>query len=1268
MTQKSIFSNFKNSYSLSKTLRWELKPFEKTKEYLQSSWILARDKQRDIDYVIIKPLFDQLHDKFIRESLTDVQWIDWEDFITTYNAFRSKVKSGSLTDKDKKTFQKDLDDRRAKLRKQIVTLYDQTAEQWKQNPDWQENKKDKIQPMLKEKWYKILTEQWILKVLEKIYANDEQQLQVIKNFNGFFSYFIWFNQNRENYYSIEEKSTAVAYRVVDQNLLTFAVNCTFKEQVEKIPNITANEFKIFEPGFYNNCLHQNGIDVYNTIVGGEKDEHGVRTTDGINVKINLYNQQYAKQEWFKKIPKLKQLYKQIGSIKAKTIPFTLIQSDEELKDTLENLITQADSKHLQMKKLLDAICNRQVNIDEILISKTAISAISNRYFASWSLLQEKAVEYKIFSYKKNAEDPYSIPSYMSLWQLKQLLENIDISKSENIETQQYLFKKHLEIDKQWNSLRKGIDNNWEYFLVLLQREFDSLLERDEVVQDQEDPTKTYHFYGYTVARNKYHSLTSLDKNNKEHKDIVKHVADSALSLLQFIKMFRIDQNKLDGMAFDQDWYAEYDELLADYPLPKWYDAIRNYMTKKPFSEEKMKLNFDSATLLAWWDKNKETQNLSVILRNDGKYYLAIMKKEHNKFFDKNNSLYQADVNWWEKMEYKLLPWPNKMLPKCLMPGKDRKKYGATDEILELYDAGEFKKWDNFSKESLWKLIDFYKAALKKYEDWQVFDFQFKPTNAYEDISQFYADVEKQWYKLWWTNINKQVLMEWVDQGQIYLFAISSKDFDWKSKTPDLQTLYWKSLFTLWTNTKLNGEAEVFRRSKSIAKEKKYLKKDNFDVYNNRRYTEDKILFHVPITLWFGNKWGARFNETFNKQIVLPYYDDLYVIGIDRGEKHLAFYSVVSLKTWKIVEQGSLNYVGEDKDGKPIDYEEKLREKAGTRLVARQNWDVIGNIKNLKDGYTSQVVKKIVDLMIKYNAIVVFEDLNGGFKNSRKKIEQSVYQKLELALAKKLNFLVNKNTQLGEAGSVTNPYQLTPQVGTFGDIKGKQRWAVLYTRANYTSQTDPVTWWRKTIYLKRWKIESMQKQLIDAFDDLVYDDKKQAFVLSYNNWELWSNVERRRWTTDKASWKWITKQYDPTQLLLDWCQKYEIDKKQNIIKQIQQNSAKDLSADMLSHFLWILDLIMQIRNSDDKHNDFILSPVEQDGKKFDSREYLIQAGGKETTNSVALPTSWDANGAYNIARKWIMMLQRIKENPERPDLLIRDSEWDEFVANNFTFLI
>jgi CRISPR-associated protein Cpf1 len=105
----------------------------------------------------------------------------------------------------------------------------------------------------------------------------------------------------------------------------------------------------------------------------------------------------------------------------------------------------------------------------------------------------------------------------------------------------------------------------------------------------------------------------------------------------------------------------------------------------------------------------------------------------------------------------------------------------------------------------------------------------------------------------------------------------------------------------------------------------------------------------------------------------------------------------------IVEQGTLNMIN------TTDYGKLLDEKAGERLQARQNWDTIGSIKDLKDGYISQVVHQLTTLVLDYNAIIVLEDLNGGFKRGRQKIEKSVYQKLELALAKKLNYLVLKDT-------------------------------------------------------------------------------------------------------------------------------------------------------------------------------------------------------------------------------------------------------------------
>lgn len=1237
-----------NLYPIGKTLRFALKPIGKTFKHIEQAGIIARDKQRDSDYNEIKKLFDKLHDEFITQSLQKSS-IDREDFVIFYAEYKKKNKNNQeLTATESKKLWDELQSRLAKLRKQITNLYEITAHEWKQKPERQDTKGNYY---LKDKSYKILTESGILKVLQHEYKNTAYE-EHINNFEGFFTYFSGFNQNRENYYSAEDKSTAVAYRIVDQNLLTFCNNLQLIDKIQTI-GLQEQEKQIANPNFYNTCLTQEGIDSYNAILGGAINDQWERISDGINQRINQYNQQNRT-----KLPQLKKLYKQIGSQKAKTIPFTLIETDQELQQVLQDFMEHADKQNNTIQVLVHNIVQEQYDRDKIRLTKTALNILSQKYFANRHTIAEKGVEVGI---RKEKQEDISIPKHINLGQIKEILESIETTDQLHLEEEKrtYLFKKHIE------NLRSSSDSHRKLFLKALQYDFSKLLSNDEHIHDETG--KVYKIRGYQQSHQKLLEIIQ-NLHPKEHKNHIKQFADSAIAILRFIKLFSIRDEALDK---DSTFYNELDHIIQDYPASKLYDAIRNYMTKKPYNEEKLKLNFDCSTLLAGWDKNKQTQNLSVLLKDRQKYYLAIMKKDNNKFFEKTKSLYTINdsENTLQKMEYKLLPGPNKMLPKCLLPGKDKKKYGATDEILRLYNNQEFKKGESFSTDSLHKLIDFYKQWLQRYEDRQVFNFTFKPTEQYQDISQFYTDVEKQGYKINRTPVNKQHLLEHVEQGDIYLFEIYSKDFSEKSSgNKNLQTIYRQNLFAPHSNLKLNGEAEVFFRPKSdiqsqeiiTQKEGKKIQYTDNTPIHKQRYMDHTILFHVPITLGFGNKSRGKFNQTVNQKLIND-YNNIKIIGIDRGEKHLAFYSVIDTQG-KIIEQGSLNTIGW------VPYEQKLADKASTRLQARQNWDIIGNIKNLKEWYISQVVRKIADLILQHNAIVVFEDLNTGFKRGRQKIEQSVYQKLELALAKKLNFLVDKQTELGQPGSATHAYQLTPPVNTFGDIKGKQRGVILYTRANYTSTTDPITGFRKNLYLKKTNKNDMKRQ-IKAFDEIGFDSNKQAYFFTYNpsNFKegrgntartIRSCVDRFRGNKNRSTGQRENKAINPTQELDILCNTYNINKNSNILEQITQHSS--LPAEFYASLIWIIDVILQVRNTgtSEQESDFIHSPVEP---FFDSRPYKALQSD-ESENSIEKPTSWDANGAYNIARKGLLMLRRIQENPDKPDLYISDKDWDYFNLN------
>ncbi|MFN3447050.1 MAG: type V CRISPR-associated protein Cas12a/Cpf1, partial [Bacteroidia bacterium] len=333
-------------------------------------------------------------------------------------------------------------------------------------------------------------------------------------------------------------------------------------------------------------------------------------------------------------------------------------------------------------------------------------------------------------------------------------------------------------------------------------------------------------------------------------------------------------------------------------------------------------------------------------------------------------------------------------------------------------------------------------------EWKNFGFKFKPTAQYDSMDEFSREVENQGYSITYTNIPLQYINQLVDEGKLYLFKIYNKDFSPNSKgIPNMHTLYWRMLFdeNNLQNVvyKLNGQAEVFYRKCSIKPENTITHKANqpinnknilntkkqstfkYDIIKDKRFTVNKFQFHVPITLNFKANGIGNINPEVNHFI--QNNGVTHVIGIDRGERHLLYLTVVNTQG-EIIEQCSLNEIVNEYNGNThkINYHTLLEAKEGNRDEARKNWKTIENIKELKEGYLSQVIHKVTELMVKYNAIVVLEDLNMGFMRGRQKVEKQVYQKFEKMLIDKLNYYVDKKKEATEIGGTLNALQLTNQ--------------------------------------------------------------------------------------------------------------------------------------------------------------------------------------------------------------------------------------------------
>ena len=820
----------------------------------------------------------------------------------------------------------------------------------------------------------------------------------------------------------------------------------------------------------------------------------------------------------------------------------------------------------------------------------------------------------------------------------------------------------------------------------------------------------------------------LLREKPEDVSVIKDYLDAVQELLHRIKPLKVN-----GVG-DSSFYSIFDFIYSSLnEVISVYNKTRNYITKKVESPEKYKLNFDNPTLADGWDLNKEQANTSVLLRKDGMYYLGIMNPKDKPKFEEKYEVASGQP-CYEKMIYKLLPGPNKMLPKVFFSTKGKEIFNPPENILKGYEQGKHKKGENFDINFCYELIDWFKSAINKHEDWKKFGFKFSDTKSYKDISDFYREVTEQGYKLSFINIPESEINKMVLDNKLYLFQIYNKDFaPGANGMPNMHTLYWKNLFSEENLKnvclKLNGEAELFYRPAGIKEpvvhlkgsflvnrtteegesipEKIYqeiyknvngkqetlsdeaklyksnhkvvIKKADHEIIKDRHYTQDKFLFHVPLTINFkatGNSYSI--NENVRK--FLRNNPDVNIIGLDRGERHLIYLSLINQKG-EIIKQFTFNEVERNKNGQAIkvNYHEKLDQREKERAAARKSWQAIGKIAELKEGYLSAVIHQLTKLMVEYNAIVVMEDLNFGFKRGRFHVEKQVYQKFEHMLIDKLNYLVFKDRGLNEPGGVLKGYQFAGQFESFQKL-GKQSGMLFYVPAGYTSKIDPKTGFVSMMNFKDLTNVHKKRDFFAKFDDIHFDQASGsfAFTFDYKNFEGKAKEEMKqtKWTVYSRDKRIVyltkTKSYEdvlPTEQLRNLL-------KTSGIEYTSGNSILDsimaVGADLkegtkptkeIAYFwdglLYSFKLILQMRNSNPQRSeDYIISPVmAKDGTFFDSREEFKK--GK----NAKLPVDADANGAYHIALKGLSLLNKInlagEDELKSLKISISNADWFKF---------
>lgn len=1262
-----VFGEFVGQYQVSKTLRFELKPVGRTMETFKERF-LQNDIRRNDNYESAKELLDGEHKALLERVLSNPPPdIDWGILEKGHEDYRRSDKS-----KEAKT---DLANVQMDFRKMISALL----------------KTDEA--------YKFLTaatpEKMFAEMRHRLESAGVEKPEALETFSGFAGFFVGYQENRRNIYSDEAQATSAAYRAINENFAKFYDDCRLfryiAETYQSIVSEASAELSQFLPegttldslfcsAAYSKFLSQVGIDFFNQVLGGfvEKDGRKIR---GLNEFINLYKQQHEEARKDHALAPLRQLYKQILSDRtsASFVP-DAIESDEEacalLRTAFNGLgigeFRQESNSLDELKSVLQTINPS----NGIWIDGSKITSVSQALLGSWSalrVLMESAAE-RLFASESTEKKRMAA---VEKWMKKEVYSLADLS------------------GLQGENGPVGIAELWKGPLAA------------KMFEDAKSAIS-----GLLVALG-----PSNDGKLRNIIPQVKAALDAVLCILHFVQPLHAGE----GLDRDAAFYDAFDRLYAllDGFVPL-YNRIRNYLTQKPGERGKdaqVKVMFDNPTLASGWDLNKEKDNSCVLFLREGGYYLGVTmpgeKVNFHRLSDANAS------GGYRKMVYKLLPGPNKMLPKVFFSAKNRAENPPPADILDIYESGTFKKGPTFSLAHCHRLIDYFKASIAAHREWsEAFDFKFSPTSSYSDIGEFYKEVADQGYRVTFENIPAEAIDRLVAEGKLCLFRIWNKHMSPNATgRKNLHTMYWDAVFSPENLkdivAKLCGGAEIFYRPRIVenptrhrvgekmvnrrgkdgrpvpesvhgevfryvngktdvlsAEAKALLDSGNLvikdvahEIVKDRRFTEEKMFFHVPILLNFK---ATPQPHALNEQVrdFLRRHPDMNVIGIDRGERNLVYLTLIDAEG-NVLEQKSLNTVKTVRhDGVPVctDYQAKLHQAEKGRDAARKSWAEIGGIKDIKEGYLSAVVYEVAKMMIEHNAVVVLEDLNFGFKRGRFRIEKQVYQNFEKALIAKLNYLVFKGRTESENGGVLHGYQLTDRFVSFERI-GKQTGFLFYVPAGYTSKIDPTTGFTNLFNTKKCTNAAGIKEFFSQFDAIRWDAGRGAFafVFNYAHCKTSQDSPDRQWTAYSASRRIVfdTKEkkrveINPTDIMLNALKTrgVEVADGFDLKEYLASTEASRANAGLFSSVFYAFDRSLQMRNTSEDE-DYIESPViNAHGEFFDSRRA-----------DDSLPKDADANGAYHIALKGLMLVRRIREAGDgRVDLKIPHADWFAFAQD------
>lgn len=586
-------------YSLTKTIGVELKPVGKTQELIEAKKLIEQDDQRAEDYKIVKDIIDRYHKDFIDKCLNCVK-IKKDDL----------EKYVSLAENSNRDAE-DFDNIKTKMRNQITEAF------------------------RKNSLFTNLFKKNLIKEYLPAFVSEEEK-SVVNKFSKFTTYFDAFNDNRKNLYSGDAKSGTIAYRLIHENLPMFLDNIA---SFNAISGTGVNEYfssieteftdtlegkrltEFFQIDFFNNTLTQKKIDNYNYIVGA------------VNKAVNLYKQQHKTV----RVPLLKPLYKMILSdrIAPSWLP-ECFKSDNDM-------LTAIKAAYESLREVLvgdndESLRNLLLNIEHYdlehiyIANDSGLTSISQKIFGcydTYTLAIKDQLQRDYPATKKQRETP-------DLYD-----ERID-----------KLYKKVSSFSIAY--LNRLVDAKGHFTINEYYKQLGAYCR--EEVKEKDDFFKSIDGAYCAISHLFFGEHGEIAQSDSD-VELVQKLLEAYKGLQRFIKPLLGHGDEADkDNEFDAKLRKVWDELDIITPL---YDKVRNWLSRKIYNPEKIKLCFENnGKLLSGWVDSRTksdngTQYGGYIFRKKneiGEYDFYLGISADTKLFRRDAAI-SYDDGMYERLDY-----------------------------------------------------------------------------------------------------------------------------------------------------------------------------------------------------------------------------------------------------------------------------------------------------------------------------------------------------------------------------------------------------------------------------------------------------------------------------------------------------------------------------------------------------------------------------------------------------------------------------------------